>query len=137
MPALAVDAPTTPPPKANRTAANARKDFVGDPPSCQVSRYVRVAPWVLKARASGAEWAKGSPDDCRMMSEVGPTRGSVIENPVAGADYLGRLEYLRAWFTTDADCLDYLDWLRWPGEFVCPWCGTARGAALGGSGGCR
>jgi hypothetical protein len=52
----------------------------------------------------------------------------VIDEPVAGADYPGRLEHLRAWFTTDADCLDYLDWLRWPDGFVCPWCGAPRGA---------
>ena len=47
--------------------------------------------------------------------------------PVAGVDYPSRLAELRAWFPTDADCLDYLDWLRWPGGFVCPWCGGARG----------
>ena len=28
-----------------------------------------------------------------------------------------------AWFRTDADCLDYLCWLRWPEGFVCPECG--------------
>jgi transposase-like protein len=28
-----------------------------------------------------------------------------------------------AWFSTDADCLDYLEWLRWPSGFVCPECG--------------
>src|ERR1700737_1261746 len=31
-----------------------------------------------------------------------------------------------AWFSTDADCRDYLEWLRWPDGFVCP-----RGARLG------
>jgi len=36
-----------------------------------------------------------------------------------------------AWFSTDADCLDYLEWLRWPGGFVCPDCGHARGWRLG------
>ena len=34
---------------------------------------------------------------------------------------------LRSWFATDADCLDYLDWLRWPNGFVCPQCGHAGG----------
>jgi transposase-like protein/predicted RNA-binding Zn-ribbon protein involved in translation (DUF1610 family) len=29
----------------------------------------------------------------------------------------------QAWFRTDADCLDYLEWLRWPAGFVCPICG--------------
>jgi transposase-like protein len=32
-----------------------------------------------------------------------------------------------AWFSTDADCLDYLEWLRWPEGFVCPDCGRAGG----------
>ena len=32
----------------------------------------------------------------------------------------------QAWFRVDADCLDYLDWLRWPDGFVCPECGHAR-----------
>lgn len=29
----------------------------------------------------------------------------------------------QAWFRTDADCLDYLEWLRWPAGFTCPACG--------------
>ena len=33
----------------------------------------------------------------------------------------------QAWFGTDADCLDYLEWLRWPGGFVCVRCGHAGG----------
>ena len=37
----------------------------------------------------------------------------------------------QAWFRTDADCLDYLEWLRWPDGFVCPGCGCARGWRLG------
>ena len=28
----------------------------------------------------------------------------------------------QAWFSTDADCLDYLEWLRWPDGFVCSDC---------------
>ncbi|MGH3495261.1 MAG: transposase [Sciscionella sp.] len=28
---------------------------------------------------------------------------------------------------TDADCLDYWDWLRWPDGFVCPQCRHAGG----------
>jgi hypothetical protein len=51
----------------------------------------------------------------------------VIENPVAGRDYPQRLADLRAWFAADDDCLDYLDLLRWPDGFACPWCGAARG----------
>ncbi|MCI0689662.1 MAG: IS1595 family transposase [Sporichthyaceae bacterium] len=35
-----------------------------------------------------------------------------------------------AWFPTDADCLDYLEWLRWPDGFVCPRCGHEVGWRL-------
>jgi hypothetical protein len=31
----------------------------------------------------------------------------------------------QAWFHADADCLDYLEWLRWPDGFACPSCGCA------------
>jgi transposase-like protein len=37
----------------------------------------------------------------------------------------------QAWFRTDADCLDYLEWLRWPAGFVCPDCGRGGGWRLG------
>jgi transposase-like protein len=35
------------------------------------------------------------------------------------------------WFRTDADCLDYLDWLRWPTGFVCSVCGHKESWYLG------
>jgi transposase-like protein len=38
---------------------------------------------------------------------------------------------LQAWFPTDAACLDYLEWLRWPAGFVCPRCDHAGGWQLG------
>ena len=33
----------------------------------------------------------------------------------------------QSWFATDDDCLDYLEWLRWPDGFVCPRCEHAGG----------
>jgi len=51
--------------------------------------------------------------------------------PLAGAHYPGSTGEFMAWFSTDADCLDYLEWLRWPGGFVCPECGHGRGWRLG------
>jgi len=36
-----------------------------------------------------------------------------------------------AWFGSDADCLDYLEWLRWPEGFVCLHCGHSGGWRLG------
>jgi transposase-like protein len=50
---------------------------------------------------------------------------------VAGVHYPRSAGEFQAWFRTDADCLDYLDWLRWPDGFVCPECGRAGGWALG------
>ncbi len=53
---------------------------------------------------------------------------------MAGAHYPASTGEFMAWFSTDADCLDYLDyleWLRWPGGFVCPNCGHGRGWRLG------
>jgi transposase-like protein len=41
---------------------------------------------------------------------------------LAGRHYPGSTGDLLAWFPTDADCLDYLEWLRWPDGFVCPDC---------------
>jgi hypothetical protein len=31
----------------------------------------------------------------------------------AGKDYPRSEREFRAWFQTDEDCFDYLDWLRW------------------------
>ena len=55
----------------------------------------------------------------------------VPPGPRAGAQYPRSIGELQAWFSTDADCLDYLEWLRWPGGFVCPGCGHAGGWQLG------
>ena len=49
----------------------------------------------------------------------------------AGVHYPRSTGEFQAWFRTDADCLDYLDWLRWPGGFACPSCGHAGGWRLG------
>lgn len=46
-----------------------------------------------------------------------------MDNPRAGAHYPRSVGEFQAWFRSDADCLDYLEWLRWPGGLVCPACG--------------
>lgn len=52
--------------------------------------------------------------------------------PKAGVHYPNGLGDFHAWFRTDDDCLDYLEWLRWGGGFVCPECGdTGDPWALG------
>src|SRR3954447_6519682 len=47
----------------------------------------------------------------------------MVEGPVAGLHYPAVTGEFMAWFSADADCLDYLEWLRWPSGFVCPDCG--------------
>ena len=42
-------------------------------------------------------------------------------------DYPRSWEEFVAWFAEDDDCRDYLDWLRWPNGFVCPWCAMTSG----------
>jgi transposase-like protein len=54
-----------------------------------------------------------------------------VEYPRAGAHYPRSTGEFLAWFGTDEDCLDYLEWLRWPGGFACPSCGHAGGWRLG------
>ena len=54
-----------------------------------------------------------------------------MAHPHAGRDYPRSVGEFQAWFSTDADCLDYLEWLRWPAGFVCPKCGHDGGWRLG------
>jgi transposase-like protein len=54
-----------------------------------------------------------------------------VEQPRAGVHYPRSTGEFHAWFRADEDCLDYLEWLRWPGGFTCPSCGHAGGWRLG------
>ena len=47
-----------------------------------------------------------------------------IDHPRGGVQYPRSLGEFQSWFATDADCLDYLEWLRWPEGFVCVRCGN-------------
>jgi hypothetical protein len=58
--------------------------------------------------------------------------------PIAGRDYPGSYAELLAWFPDDEACLDYLDWLRWPGGWVlasgrreCAACGRQASVTAG------
>jgi ISXO2-like transposase domain/Transposase zinc-ribbon domain len=54
-----------------------------------------------------------------------------VERLRAGVDYPRSTGEFQAWFGADADCLDDLEWLRWPGGFTCPRCAQAGGWQLG------
>ena len=54
-----------------------------------------------------------------------------MDHPRAGSEYPRALGEFQAWFRSDADCLDYLEWLRWPDGLVCLTCGNRRGWRLG------
>ena len=60
-----------------------------------------------------------------------PEYTRVVDHPRAGVHYPRSVGELQAWFRVDADCLDYLEWLRWPAGFVCPDCGHPGGWRLG------
>lgn len=49
----------------------------------------------------------------------------------AGVDYPRSTGEFQAWFRTDADCLDYLVWLRWPGRVHLPVVRPCRRLAAG------
>lgn len=70
-----------------------------------------------------------------------PTAAPGVVRRIAGVDYPADVAQLRAWFAADEDCLDYVDWLRWPQGFRCPHCGHgATGRDRAGRyrcGGCR
>ena len=40
--------------------------------------------------------------------------------------YPRTFEEFLEWFPTDADCATYLEWVRWPGGFTCPECGSTK-----------
>ena len=54
-----------------------------------------------------------------------------MDHPHAGVHYPRSVGEFQAWFATDADCLDYLAWLRWRDGFICPSCGHQEGWRLG------
>jgi transposase-like protein len=45
-----------------------------------------------------------------------------VDRPVAGVQFPGSVGEFQSRFRTDADCPDYLEWLRWPAGFLCPGC---------------
>ncbi len=54
-----------------------------------------------------------------------PTR-----SPIAGVCYPRDYGEFMAWFPTDDDCADYLEWLRWPFGFACPGCQSVSACRL-------
>jgi transposase-like protein len=49
---------------------------------------------------------------------------------VVGTHYPKSTGEFLSWFGSDEDCLDYLEWLRWPDGFVCPRCGKSGGWSI-------
>ena len=45
-----------------------------------------------------------------------------MDQPRAGRHYPRSVGEFQAWFGSDEDCLDYLEWPRWPTGFSCPAC---------------
>lgn len=53
-----------------------------------------------------------------------------MHRPRPGVHYPRSTGEFQSWFASDADCLDYLEWIRWPVGFVCPRCGNPGGWPL-------
>lgn len=53
--------------------------------------------------------------------------GVTADTPQPGKHYPATYGEFGAWFRKDADCLDYLEWVRWPAGFVCPHCEAVGG----------
>jgi transposase-like protein len=47
--------------------------------------------------------------------------------PIAGTDYPRTIQEFDKWFSTEADCLNYIKQLRWPNGFECPGCHGNQG----------
>lgn len=54
--------------------------------------------------------------------------------PRGGVHFPRSTGEFQSWFVTDEDCLDYLNWLRWPQGFVCPRCQNPGGWAVADGG---
>jgi transposase-like protein len=50
-----------------------------------------------------------------------------LASPVGGRDYPRNLVEMTLWFSTQEDCLDYLEWLRWPDGIRCRRCDGSEG----------
>jgi hypothetical protein len=55
-----------------------------------------------------------------------------VDHPRAGAHYLRSTGEFLAWFRSDEDRLDDLEWLRWPGGFAGRYCGHPGGRPADG-----
>ena len=67
-----------------------------------------------------------------LSGPIGPRLQAVLSPALLGGQHYPRsVGEFMAWFQTDTDCLDYLEWLRWPTGFICPNFGGDRGWRLG------
>ena len=47
--------------------------------------------------------------------------------PMSGVDYPRTMQEFDKWFSTEKDCIDFLQRLRWPEGFQCPTCNGTKG----------
>ncbi len=52
--------------------------------------------------------------------------------PIAGIDYPRTLQEFDQWFSTEDDCVRFLQQLRWPEGFECPMCNGRKGWQMSG-----
>ena len=92
---------------------------------------VSTARWRGSGERDGEEYARNQRHYVSKGYLLNRSRIRGVEQPRAGVHYPRSTGEFQAWFRADEDCLDYLEWLRWPGGFTCPSCGNAGGWRLG------
>ena len=58
--------------------------------------------------------------------------GQLKTYPEGGIDYPRTLQEFDEWFSTEDECTNYLQRLRWPGGFRCPICDANKGWQMAG-----
>ena len=96
--------------------------MVRAPSRCRREKMPCRAPRKAEIPRSQQE-AEGARDDAADVHSAGLVLAADEDvEDVVYASYAMRRSHGLDW-----KCLDYLDWLRWPDGFVCPWCGSQDG----------
>jgi hypothetical protein len=97
-----------------------------------VAAWQAAQPRPTPTSAAAANQATGGSKQAD--EQVAPERATEpSSNDVVAADARGGTHFPRSreelleWFPSDFECLDYLEWLRWPEGFVCPYCRWKQG----------
>jgi hypothetical protein len=61
------------------------------------------------------------------LTQVATTGSGMGMEATFDQPYPRHFEEFLTWFSCEKDCVDYLEWVRWPQGFVCPKCSSSKG----------